>query len=369
MLSDIRAEQLKLYGQQSRISEAQDMFAFLDRGLNGIRDQDLEWGMTTRLSEVMTSGDFAYAIQEFVARSMRPAYQRKRFNFEPFVSIETVPNFMTVTRYQKQQGLQDLELVGAKGEARAGYVADAVKREYRVYRWAKQWDFSMECLINDDLGYFNDQSRLMGEAARRSLEKFISRMYTNAISIARLAGALYSTTGRLTTARISAARMAFNQRTDAAGEPINAALKYIVHHSGLVDTVATIQRSTLVPELATNATNVVAGTFTAIEDPYITGAAPNLPWWAFTDYRTDIVPLILARRAGMPGPMLIRKKSDQETFATFVGGGAPLSPQMGDFATGNVVVKVEDHWGTYTDANEGNLYDFRGAYYSSGTAP
>jgi hypothetical protein len=51
------------------------------------------------------------------------------------------------------------------------------------------------------------------------------------------------------------------------------------------------------------------------------------------------------------------------------GGGGAVPPIMGDFATSNVVVKVHDEWGTYIDGTEGNLFDFRAAYYSSGTAP
>ncbi len=40
----------------------------------------------------------------------------------------------------------------------------------------------------------------------------------------------------------------------------------------------------------------------------------------------------------------------------------------GDFANGDVVLKIYDEWGTYIDDTEGNLYDYRGMYYSSGTA-
>jgi hypothetical protein len=320
----------------------------------------------------MTSADFTYAIQEFVQRQMVPGYQEKMFDFELLVKPDTLPNFMTVTRYQKRAGLDDLEYVGEKGEARPGSVVDATKRQYRVYKFEKQFDFSMEALVNDDLGYFSDTATDMGRAARRTLEKFVSRMMTNAVTIARLIGlgALYSTTGRLTTARISEARMAFNQRTDARGEPVVSALKYIVYHSGLVDTVAQIQSSTLVPELATNASNVVKGTFTPIENPFIVGVAPNLPWYAFTDWRTNgIVPFILARRQGIPAPLLLRKRSDIESVTSLLGGGGSVPPIMGDFATGTVVIKVHDEWGTYIDPTEGNLFDFRGAYYSSGTAP
>ena len=374
LLKEYRRAQLSAIGAgNEKLAEVGRMFDFMDSALNGVQVNEAGGfdGPESRLSEVMTSADFTYALGEFVQRQMVPAYTRKRFAFEPLVKPDTLPNFMAVTRYQKRAGVDDLEYVGEKGEARPGSVVDATRKQYRVYKWEKQFDFSMETLINDDLGYFADQAALMGEAARRTLEKFVSRMYTNATTIARLValGALYSTTGRLTTARISAARMAFNQRVDDRAEPIMATLKYIVIHPGLVDTAAQIQNSTLVPELATNGVNVVKGTFTTIEDPYIVGVAPNLPWYAFTDYNVDgVVPFVLARRQSVPAPMLFRKRSDMEYFGSFASAGAAAPPLMGDFASGNVVIKVHDEWGTYIDGTEGNMFDNRGCYYSSGTA-
>jgi len=137
-----------------------------------------------------------------------------------------------------------------------------------------------------------------------------------------------------------------------------------------VDTVQQIQVSQKVAELATNAENVVSGTFQGIEDPHMAGTSPNLPWYAFSDYRASgIVPLVLLRRQGMPGPMILRKKSDIESVTSLLGAGADVPPILGDFATGNVIIKVVDEWGTYIDDTEGNLFDYRGAYYSSGTAP
>ena len=155
-----------------------------------------------------------------------------------------------------------------------------------------------------------------------------------------------------------------------ASDGLNASLAYIIHHAGLVDTVRTIRQSQLVPELATNAANVIAGDFVPIEDPYIAGTAPNLPWWAISDYRVNnIKPFVLARWSGMPNPVLARKRSDMESITSITGGGTPMQPILGDFQTGNVVVKVWDVWGTWIDGTDGNLYDVRGSYYSSGTAP
>jgi len=357
---------------EERLREVDDKFQYLDRALNSLvvngRGFD---GPESKLAEVMTSADFTYAIQTFVERQMLPGYQEQTFAFEPLVKPETTPNFMPVSRYQNRGGLDDLEFVGEKGEARPGSVDDATSRQFQVYKFEKQFDFSMELLVNDDLGYFQDQAAMMGRAARRSLEKYVARFFTNATTIARLValGALYSTTGRLTTARISEARMAFGQRTNADGEMIQADLVYLVYHNGLTDTVAQIQASTLIPELATNAANVVRGTFTPIRCPYIAGTAPNLPWFAFTNWRTNgVIPFVLARRQGVPAPLILRKRSDIEAISSLLGGGAAVPPVWGDFATGNIVVKVHDEWGTYINGTDGNMFDHRGAYYSSGTA-
>jgi len=370
MLSELRKEQLtRRQASNERVAEVSAAFAAFDHALDGIHRE----GDNELVREVMTSADFAYAIEEFVQRKSLPGYQRMAFPFEPLVKIENnLPNYLEVSRYQNRCGVDDLEYVGEKGQARPGSVHDATKRTLQVWRFEKQFDFSHEALVNDDIGYFEDVAVKMGESPRRTLEKYVSRFYTNTTSIARIqdGGALYAQNGRLTTARISEARMGFGQRTDDCGEPINADLAFIVYHRGLEDTVRTIQNSTLVPELATNAANVVRTAFVGIKDPYMTGTAPNLPWYAFDDPNNSdgIVAFVLARRSGMPGPLIIRKKSDMEAVTSMLGSGAPMAPIFGDFESGDIVLKVMDAWGTYVDGTNGNVYDRHGTYYSTGTA-
>lgn len=365
MLEEIRVLNLQQYNAPpQRIQEARDAFAHMDTMLSGINYD----GPESALREVMTSADFENAIGDFLQRKIWAGYEEQTFAFEPLVEPDTLPNYLPVTRYLDQAGTDDLELVGFKAPARPGSIDDLTERQWQVYPWRKQWDLSHRALVNDDLGYFDRVVPKIGRAARRTLEKFVSRLYTNATSIAVWtgAGALYSTTGRLTTARISTARMAFRQRTNTRGERINANLNYVVHHTGLVDTVATIQRSTQVPENATNAANVVRNTFTPIEDPHMAGTAPNLPWYAFSD---EIKPLVLARMSMVPGPMMVRKKSDVERITSLLGPGTAVAPIWGDFATGDIEIAIWDVWGTYVDETNGNLVDYHGGYYSSGTAP
>jgi len=365
MLCDVRKLQLTKAGADNkRLGEADNFFRYADDVLSGIYPAE-------KIAEVMTFADFPTAFGDWVQRQMVPAYNTKRFDFEQFVKPDITPNYQFVTRKQKRAGLEDLEYVGEKGEARPGSVVDSTDRLYRVYRWEKQFDFSMEALVNDDLGYFSDQTSLMGIAARRTLEKYVSRYLWNTTIIGRLTalGALYQINGRLTSTRISTARMAFNQRLDARNEPVAARLRFLVHPPGLVDTVRVIRASQLIPELATNAANVIAGDFVPIEDPYAPGVSPNFPWFCMTDWRADnIVPFVLARRQGFPGPKIVRVKSNIEMIGSLLGSGSDVAPIMGDFMNHDIVVKVMDEWGTYRDGTDANMIDHRGCFYSAGTA-
>jgi len=372
MLSELRKGQLsRRKAPDERIAEVDAAFNAFDNALDGIHRE----GDDALVREVMTSADFTYAIEEFVQRKSLPGYQRMAFEFEPLVKMENnLPNYLEVTRYQNRCGVDDLEYVGEKAPARAGSVQDATKRTLQVWRFEKQFDFSHEALVNDDIGYFENQATLMGEAARRTLEKYVSRFYTNGTSITRIqaGGANYTQNGRLTSTRISEARMGFGQRVDDCNEPINADLAFIVYPRGLEDTVRQIQASTLVPELATNAANIVRTAFVGIKDPYIaTPAPPTMPWYAFDDPNNSdgIVALVLARRSGMPGPAIVRKTSNMESVTSMLGAGSPMAPIFGDFESGNIVVKVMDAWGTYVDGTNGNIFDRHGTYYSAGTAP
>lgn len=324
----------------------------------------------TKFQEAMTTADFPLALGEFINRALWPAYTRQAFDFAPIVFNDTVPNFLGVTRYQRQSGLDDLEIVRPKGRIRAGRIEDAFKREYRVYRWSKGYDFSYEAIVNDDLGYFNDMAALMGDSARRSIEKFVSRLYNNATTIAALQalGVLFAGTARLSTNALMTAWGFFNQRTDARGEPIAVAPVNLVIHRALEPVARQIMASQQVAENATNAVNVLPN-FNIIIDPYLTGTSPDLPWWLFSNANQDgIRPLTLARLQGRDTPLVLQKAPDTMLFAGFGRAGGMVNT-IGDFETGNIALKVEDVWGGWDDSTFAGLTDQRGAFYSSGTTP
>jgi len=326
-----------------------------------------------KLAEAMTTADFPNALGTYVSRKMIPAYNKKRFDFEQFIWLDTTSNYLPVTRLQNRAGIDDLEYVNPLGSPRPGNYDDAVERQYNVVDWMKIYPFDRHAIVNDDIGYFSELMTQMGRAARRTLEKFVSRMYTNATSTARMIalGALYYSAAKLTTDAISANRMAFNQRLDNRGEPMNVSLRFLVHHSGLVDTVRVIRASERQPETDLNAANVVAGDFIPIEDPYVAGTAPDLPWWTFADpSESEVKPLVLARMAGVPAPAMIQQTNQNETMTQLGQAGLPTThpAMMGDYLTGQLSVKIHDIWGTYVDPTAGNWFDENGGYYNDGTA-
>ncbi len=324
----------------------------------------------SRLAEAMTSADFALAIMEFVDRALWPSYTRMEFNFRPLVFNDTVSNFLTVSRYQRQAGVEDLEMVREMQPAGEGSVPDARKLNYRVYRWEKTFSFSMEAIVNDDLGYFNQMSDMMGDAARRTLEKFVSRLYFNTTTIAALQalGALYYSTARFSTNALMVAWAQFLQRLDTRGEPIETTPIYLIHHKALLPTVQQVLRSVQVAENNTNALNVLPP-LTPISDPYMTatgGNPANLPWALSVRPNTGgIRPITLVRLQGRPGPLILSKTPDTQIFAGF-GGAGGIVPGLGDFETGSIRLKVADIWGGWNDATYAGLTDFRGFHFSTG---
>lgn len=327
----------------------------------------------SKLAEAMTTGDFPNALGTYVSRKLLPGYKKKKFNFEPLVWNDQTANYLPVSRMQNRAGLDDLEVVMSLDSPRPGNYDDAVMREYQVYDWMKVYPFDRHAIVNDDIGYFSKIFGDLGKAARRTLEKFVSRLYNNATSRNRMIalGANYYSTAKLTTDAISLNRMALNQRVDGRGEPINASVRYLVHHSGLVDVVRVIRSSERQPETDLNAANVVAGDFIPIEDPYMEGTAPDLPWYTFTDPNDDdIIPLVLARMVGVPEPAFIQKTNQSETLTNLGMNGLPTThpAMMGDYLTGQLSVKIHDIWGTYIDAIAGNWFDENGGFYNDGTA-
>ena len=320
---------------------------------------------STQLKEVMTTAHFATYFADALSRQFYADYAMKVGAWKLYTYADTAPDFRSVKRFRMSEP-GTLYKRYEKGEAKATYITPT-KVEYGVEEFARQFDVSWQAILNDDLGKIKETPMRMARAAARFEDSFVSNLYDNATTQATLVGlgAPWSGTGRLTSANLAIGINAMAQRTDAQGNQMNISRVHLVIPPILEQQSLVILESTLMAGVATNDKNVLPRFIAGVHvDPYITTAAPNVPWYLFAD-PNEIPAVPVVRLQGIAGPWVYKKTSDIE----MVLGNAPAAFGMGSFATGDIEYTVEDIIGGGDDASYAGVLDFRGLYYSSGTTP
>lgn len=315
--------------------------------------------------ETMTTANFATYFSDALSRAFYRDYQYKVGSWMNYTYADTTPDFRDVDRYRMTEP-GTLYKRREKQEAAATYVSDS-GISYGVDEYARQFDVSWQTILNDDLGKIQETPMRMANAAARWLDSWVSALYDNATTQAALValGAVYSGTGRLTHANLAIGLNAMMRRTDVNGNQMNIQRVHLVIPSVSELQAATVLESALASGTPNNDKNVLPRFISGVHvDPYITFAGPNVPWYLVAD-PSEIPTIPVARLAGMPGPIVARKRSDLQ----IISGTAPAAFAMGDFATGNIEYEVVDVIGGWDDDTYVGVGDFRGIYYSSGTTP
>lgn len=313
------------------------------------------------LQETMTVAHFTTYFTDAIDRQFYRDYQYQAGSWQNYVFADTVPDFRDVKRFRMTEP-EGLQLRGEKQSKAQGNIAPSVT-SYGVEEWARDFDVSWRAILNDDLGKIRETPQRMANAARRSLDSFVSNLFDNATTQAALValGALYAGTGRLTTANLAIGVNAMMQRTDAKGNRITFSALHLV-----IPPVLKVQAATVLKDILSYGgpnSNVMAEFIKSVQvDPYIGFASPNVPWYLIAD-KSEIPAVTLARLTGWPGPVVSMRRSDIQ----LVSGAAPAAFLMGDHATGNIVHGVHDVYGGWDDATYAGVTDYRGIYYSSGT--
>lgn len=346
----------------ARLSEA---YQYFDSNLS----RDGETPHTDRLAEALVVADFPLYFARTLSRAVEDRYKYMQGQWRDYTKQDEVPDYTTAVRYRFST-FDRLEKRREKQEVRSGYIVEA-QTAYSVEDYAKQLDFSNRILTNDDLGAFGDLVGEMGDSGRRFEDFFVSSLYDNALTQAALIalGALYSGTGRLTTANLAIAYNAFVQRLDARGNPLNLVPTYIVGHPILRLAANQILTSEKIAELATNGVNPLRGALQWREDPYITIAPPNIPWYLVAAPAT-LAAIRVVRQSGKPGIRVYTKAPDKVPMNVGGGLGTP-DWRTGSFLTGDIELEVETTIGSRNDSTGAlvGVSDANGIYYSSGTTP
>lgn len=325
---------------------------------------------TVKLQEVMTTANFPLLFATVLSRKLYDQYKLRPSGWKDWVHHDTTPDFRDVDRFRVTR-VGTLYQRGEKGEAEATHIDEGMIH-YGVSEFARQFDISWRVIVNDDLGFIRQTIAEMVNAAISFEDSFVSALYDNAVTQFWLTalGAGYAGTGRLTGANLAIGINAMRTRADPSGRPMNPPGIWLIIPPELELQTLTILNSTLMPGVATNDVNMVKTFIRGYKvDPYITTAAPNIPWYLVADESTNIYTVTVARLEGWgDAPKMWMRASDRLPMSP-TGTLGPADAWMGSFDTKDIEFEVEDIIGGWDNALYVGVTDFRGIYYSNGTTP
>ena len=315
------------------------------------------------LKEALTTSDFPYLFGDVLDRQVLAQYKATESTWKKYIKTSTVPRVFPQIggyRFAVTGGDQRLAEVAEKGEYLA---SDRNETKYTLYvkKYGRQFDISLETMINDDLGALKNTPMLFAKAALRTEQYLAINQYASDTGT-HAAGNLYddATAGEingsvnlLTIAHLEEGLEAMASWTDAGGSPIMNRAKYLVVPPALEMTARQILTSATKQwmelggaggPLPYPTTNVVAQMgLELIVEPWLPICDDNTDgdtsWYLFAD-PNDIAALEAGFLRGHERPEICMKASDKVT----IGGGA-IGPMSGDFATDNIFYRVRHFFG------------------------
>lgn len=320
--------------------------------------------------EAMTTSDFQFLFGDIIDRQMLAAYQQMPVQWASLARRGRVRDFRTVKRFILDGGEAVLDEVGEQSEYPAASLADGVY-EYRVRKFGRRIPLSWETLINDDLDAFADIPRRLGNAARRSEERFVTSLYatsTGPNSSFFSAGNGNITNEPLTIAGLQEAFRLLAEQTDADGAPIYVEAAVLVVPPALEVPARNILNATEIFAATgggdgtgsdqLRVSNWMRNRVQLVVNPWlpvIDQTTGNTAWYLFADPNAGRPALEVGFLIGHESPELFQKHPN----ATRVGGGI-VDPTDGDFDTDSVEWKVRHVFG-------GTLMDPKSGVASTGT--
>ena len=325
-----------------------------------------------RVKEVMTTSDFGF-MADLIDRGVMAGYMD-----------QVVPATFTTLGYRRDT--KELARAGGKGQGKDYQInaprlippvrekgeylpidPDDTYYSFKTYKYGCQWDISWEAWLNDnrDLNLLGDYPQSWGMSAMYTREYLFTQAFAaNATFFTDAQGNLNDDAGgALSATSLAAAIVAIRGLADPAGNVGSyAGPLYLVVPPSLEFTARAIVGS---PNLITgangtlsefnpmyNAVQVVVNHFL----PTIDAVQGTIGWYLFCDPR--IRPAVrYGFLAGYEEPEIFIKAADAQRLAG--GSGDPFD---GSFLDDDIAFKLRFTFGA-------NLVDYRGAYWSKGTAP
>lgn len=357
-----------------KISRFLDVYAEVCEGLRPCMDLVTRF---THVRENLTTSDFPNLFGDVLSRELLGNYKAYQSSWPAYARRGQVPDFRQVKRFTIEGGQGILPEVKERSPYPAAYITEGANYGYRVTKRGERVPFSMEAIINDDLGALKDIPVRMGVSAARSEDMFIASLFMtsagpstsyfstgNKNQIIQANGAANNNPALSTDALDDVYRVAGNMR-DSDGQPILVEKFTLVIPPQLSVVAKKIMRATEVrvnPGATTGTQptvpNFYRDDFDVVVNPYLpiinttNGASA---WYVFANPANGRPAMEVGFLRGYEAPQIMMKASNQ----MIVGGGL-TDPTMGDFETDAVEYKVRHIFG-------GTLLDPKLSLVSLGT--
>lgn len=330
--------------------------------------------------EAMSTSDFTLLFGDVIDRQLLAAYQTRPVQWPAFAKRGRVRDFRTVKRFTLDGGEAVLDKVKELGEYKARALTDG-SYSYSVEKYGDLLPISWETIINDDLNALSDLPTRLGNAARRTEERFCAAMFTtstgpnatyfstankNVINPTVL-GTGAPTNPNLSVTGLQYAMQVMGQQVDIDGGPIYVEGVTLVVPPALEVAANNIINATeiigasgggdLTGNDALRVKNWMQNRVTVVVNPWlplINTTNGNSAWYLFADPNVGRPAMEIGFLIGHETPELWVKSPNAQR----VGGGA-IAPEEGDFEHDSIQYRVRMILG-------GTLMDVKAAVSSSG---
>lgn len=189
------------------------------------------------ITRALTTSDFPAIFADTANRTLRAAYTAAPATLNRLARQATAKDFRAKTKIQAAD-LAKLEKVSESGEYKYSAFVEGTE-SYKIGTYGTIIGLSRQMLVNDDIGAFTDLSGKLGLASAEFEAQFlVDLLVANAgagpvmddgKAVFHTAHANLATTGAaLSTASLSAARLAMRRQTGLNGRPIAVTPKYLL---------------------------------------------------------------------------------------------------------------------------------------------
>jgi hypothetical protein len=296
-----------------------------------------------QLREAGSASDFPVLMENTLHKVLLAAYKGVLSYWRTWCHLDlTIKDFKENTRFRISE-VDDLDQLPWGQPAKETSFDESDPARYIVSSFERKFGIPWQLLRNDDVGAIRQIPKLFGRAGGRTIAKFAVKFLESITPSAVVTGALNAV-------NLELALGEFKDRTDAKGNKIGVAPKYLIVSSKKEITARQLLKSQLLIAIGTSSTPGVQGSYNALNsdetgltlivEPFLTN---DDDWYIAAD-PNDVPGIELGFLDGKDTPTVLTKTSNIQEFATAF--------DRGSFENGAIDYKVVyDFGGAVTDPN------------------